>query len=224
MNRTAATTRLGDKVLAYSELKNDLLFHKIPKDKMIYYIEQPLAIGTAKAGEYKAKFGTDIQAICRNRGIKVVMNERSGKLGQIRFRAQIELSAEERVITLYKSSMEELQQCAGVLLPGRAFSLEEIMDIHLAHELFHDLEFSEIGYTNERLDYISSLSLGPFRIRASVTKTSEIAAHAFSRHLLGLPYLPNLLDYAHMIHSGALSREDFWKLVEDWSAELDNYC
>ncbi|MNC40213.1 hypothetical protein D3C75_889070 [compost metagenome] len=118
--------------------------------------------------------------------------------------------------------MEELRHCAGVLLPGHSLSLKEVTDIHLAHELFHDLEFTELGYTNKRLDDISSLSLGPLRIRASVAKTSEIAAHAFSSHLLGLPCLPNLLDYAYMIHSGTLTAADFWQQTERWSEELEN--
>ncbi|MEK5033496.1 hypothetical protein MKY96_18735 [Paenibacillus sp. FSL R7-0302] len=220
--KTAVKTVPGDHVLGYAELKNDLLFHRIPHSKRRYYVEQPLAIGREQALAFKARYGTDVGAICRDRGIQVNLNERQGTIGQIRFRAQIELSAKERVITLYRSSMEELRQCAGVLLPGCSFSLMEVTDIHLAHELFHDLEFTELGYTNKRLDDISSLSLGPLRIRAGVTKTSEIAAHAFSRYLLDLPCLPNLLDYAYMIHSGTLTAAEFWRQTEVWSSELEN--
>ncbi|WP_157764260.1 hypothetical protein [Paenibacillus riograndensis] len=222
MMKTATRTLPSDQVLGYAELKNDLLFHRIPCSKRRYYVERPLSIGREKALEYKARYGTDVGAICRDRGIRVSLNERQGTVGQIRFRAQIELSSQERVITLYKSSMEELRQCAGVLLPGRSFSLQEVTDIHLAHELFHDLEFTELGYTNKRLDDISSLSLGPLRIRASVAKTSEIAAHAFSCYLLGLPCLPNLLDYAYMIHSGTLTAAGFWQEMERCSEALEN--
>ncbi|MBP2112075.1 MULTISPECIES: hypothetical protein [Paenibacillus] len=222
MMKTDARTLPDDHVLGYAELKNDLLFHRIPSGKRRYYVERPLAIGKEQALAFKARYGTDVGAICRDRGIQVNLNERKGTIGQIRFRAQIELSAKERVITLYRSSMEELRQCAGVLLPGRSFSLREVTDIHLAHELFHDLEFTELGYTNKRLDDISSLSLGPLRIRAGVTKTSEIAAHAFSRYLLDLPCLPNLLDYAYMIHSGTLTAAEFWRQTEVWSSELEN--
>ncbi|WP_340022424.1 hypothetical protein MHI24_25860 [Paenibacillus sp. FSL K6-1096] len=221
MMKTAECTLPGEDILAYAELKNDLLFHRIPHSKRRYYVERPLAIGREQALAFKARYGTDVGAICRDRGIRVQLNERKGSIGQIRFRAQIELSAKERIITLYQSSMEELRQCAGVLLPGRSFSLKEVTDIHLAHELFHDLEFTELGYTNKRLDDISSLSLGPLRIRASVTRTSEIAAHAFSRYLLDLPCLPNLLDYAYMIHSGTLSAADFWRQTEIWAEELE---
>ncbi|WP_405109989.1 hypothetical protein MHH28_32385 [Paenibacillus sp. FSL K6-1217] len=220
--KTAVKTVPGDHVLGYAELTNDLLFHRIPRGKRRYYVERPLAIGKEQALAFKARYGTDLGAICRDRGIRVNLNDRQGTIGQIRFRAQIELSAKERVITLYSSSMEELRQCAGVLLPGRSFSLKEVTDIHLAHELFHDLEFTELGYTNKRLDDISSLSLGPLRIRASVTKTSEIAAHAFSRYLLDLPCLPNLLDYAYMIHSGMLTEAEFRRQTEVWSSELAN--
>lgn len=222
MMKTAARTLPSDDVLGYAELKSDLLFHRIPHSKRRYYVERPLAIGREQATSFKSRYGTDVGAICRDRGISVNLNERQGTIGQIRFRAQIELSAKERAITLYKSSMEELRQCAGVLLPGRSFTLKEITDIHLAHELFHDLEFTELGYTNKRLDDISSLSLGPLRIRASVTRTSEIAAHAFSRYLLDLPCLPNLLDYAYMIHSGTLTAAEFWRQTEVWSGELEN--
>ncbi|MEK4854596.1 hypothetical protein NST04_32480 [Paenibacillus sp. FSL H7-0756] len=222
MMKTAEHTLPGDEVLGYAELKNDLLFHRIPYSKRRYYVERPLAIGREQALAFKARYGTDVGAICRNRGIRIDLNLRKGTIGQIRFRAQIELSAKERVITLYQSSMEELRQSAGVLLPGHSFSLKEITDIHLAHELFHDLEFTELGYTNKRLDDISSLSLGPLRIRSSVTRTSEIAAHAFSRYLLDLPCLPNLLDYAYMIHSGTLTAAEFWRQTEIWAGELEH--
>lgn len=221
MMKTAEHTLPGDDVLGYAELKNDLLFHRIPHSKRRYYVERPLAVGREQALAFKARYGTDVGAICRDRGIRIDLNPRKGTIGQIRFRAQIELSAKERVITLYQSSMEELRQSAGVLLPGRSFSLKEVTDIHLAHELFHDLEFTELGYTNKRLDDISSLSLGPLRIRASVTRTSEIAAHAFSRYLLDLPCLPNLLDYAYMIHSGTLTAAEFWRQTEIWAEELE---
>lgn len=220
--KTAEHTLPGDNVLGYAELKNDLLFHRIPHSKRRYYVERPLAIGREQALAFKARYGTEVGAICRERGIRVDLNQRKGTIGQIRFRAQIELSAKERVITLYQSSMEELRQSAGVLLPHHSFSLKEITDIHLAHELFHDLEFTELGYTNKRLDDISSLSLGPLRIRSSVTRTSEIAAHAFSRYLLDLPCLPNLLDYAYMIHSGTLTAAEFWRQTGIWSGELEH--
>ena len=41
--------KLNDRTLAYAELKNDLLFQKIPKDKIKYYVDDSLFLGKIEA-------------------------------------------------------------------------------------------------------------------------------------------------------------------------------
>ena len=46
-------THVDDQLLAYGTLKNDLLFHKIPKENYLYYINESLKLGKQKAKTYK---------------------------------------------------------------------------------------------------------------------------------------------------------------------------
>ena len=45
-------THVDDQLLAYGTLKNDLLFHKIPKENYLYYINESLKLGKQKAKTY----------------------------------------------------------------------------------------------------------------------------------------------------------------------------
>ncbi len=40
---------MDDRILAACELSNDLIFQKIPKDRLAYYIDVPLAAGRKAA-------------------------------------------------------------------------------------------------------------------------------------------------------------------------------
>lgn len=210
--------RLSDKVLAYAELKNDLLFNKIPKDKICYYINQSLWMGKDKAIQYKHM---NLQQMCHDKGLKIEVVAKSGKFYGVRFRAEINFSKRENVIKIYKDSLEELMDsCNRLNFSEDKLTYEDILNIHLAHEFYHYLEYAQGKYTNEMLDKVDTIDLGFYKKKATILKCSEIAAHMFCKELLGLKYLPNFYDYLYLIDSGKTSLKNFEMLIDSLEKEL----
>jgi len=205
---------LSDKVLGCMELRQDPLFHKIPEEKIPYYVHESLEAGRLAATVYK---GQGIRAMCREAGLRYEITEASGKFHNVSFRAQIDFSKTPPEIILYSSSLKGMQsvcqEILGELSSSNDTDLDLLVDIHLAHEFYHWLEYREQVFTNERLEAIEVFKLGPWTRRSSVVQCCEIAAHAFCKELLGLPYLPNLLDYAYLIEEKQLPAEDFMEQI-----------
>lgn len=205
---------LSDEILGCMELRQDPLFHNIPKEKIPYYVHESLQAGRLAAITYK---GHGIRAMCREAGLRYEITEASGKFHNVSFRAQIDFSKTPPEIILYASSLKGMQTVCQEILGERSSSgeadLDLLVDIHLAHEFYHWLEYREQSFTNERLEAIEVFKLGPWTKRSSVVQCCEIAAHAFCKELLGLPYLPNLLDYAYLIEEKQLQAEDFMQQI-----------
>ena len=99
-------------------------------------------------------------------------------------------------------------------------TFDNIVRIHLAHELFHFYEYIDRQPTNERLDRIVRFCLGPIKLHSTVMSSCEIAAHAFAKELLHLNNLPNIYDYILLIHQKELTIDDFQTLQEQWRQEI----
>lgn len=207
---------VNDYILGYGALKNDLLFHKIPKNKYLYYIESSLKIGKEKAKKLKAY---TVEQLCQMNHIDISYAIQNGKFYGIRFRANIELGEGQRRITLYKDSLEEITKAGKILLDSE-LTLEDVIQIHLAHELFHFYEYIDKQPTNERLDSITRLEIGPIKLHATIMSTCEIAAHAFAKELLQLNYLPNIYDYLLLINKNECLDGQFQNLINEWNQEI----
>ncbi|MBE9917455.1 hypothetical protein G8C92_25920 [Paenibacillus donghaensis] len=206
---------LSDEVLGCMELRQDPLFHKIPPANIPYYVHESLQAGRLAAAAYK---GHGIRELCRNNGLHYEITEASGKFHNVSFRAQIDFAKKPPEIILYASSLKGMQTvCKDVLgeLSGTAETdLDLLVDIHLAHEFYHWLEYRDKVFTNEKLETIEVFKLGPFTKKSSVVQCCEIAAHAFCKELLDLPCLPNLLDYAYLIREMQLPAEEFLQQID----------
>ncbi|BFH60311.1 hypothetical protein [Paenibacillus azoreducens] len=206
---------LSDEVLGCMELRQDPLFHKIPPANIPYYVHESLQAGRLAAAAYK---GHGIRELCRNNGLHYEITEASGKFHNVSFRAQIDFAKKPPEIILYASSLKGMQTvCQDVLgeLSGTAETdLDLLVDIHLAHEFYHWLEYRDKVFTNEKLETIEVFKLGPFTKKSSVVQCCEIAAHAFCKELLDLPCLPNLLDYAYLIREMQLPAEEFLQQID----------
>jgi len=206
---------LSDEILGCMELCQDPLFHKIPPEKILYYVHESLQAGRLAAATYK---GLGIRGMCRDAGLRYEITEASGKFHNVSFRAQIDFSKTTPEIILYASSLKGMrtvcQEILGERLCGSAADLDLLVDIHLTHEFYHWLEYREQIFTNEKLERIEVFKLGPYTRKSSVVQCCEIAAHAFCKELLGLPFLPNLLDYAYLIGEQQLAKGDFMEQIE----------
>lgn len=211
---------LSDEIMACAELEQDPLFHKIPKEKIPYYVNTSLARGREAAAPY---IGTDIRELCGAEGLRYEITDRSGTFHNVSFRAQIDFAKKTPEIIVYSASLTGMkgayQEMVGSAPEGT--ELDRLIDIHLAHEFYHYLEYKSGKFTNEELEPIEVFRVGNlFAKRSSVVKTSEIAAHAFCKEMIGLPCLPNVLDYVYLIQHKTLSVEQIEERINNWNSWL----
>jgi len=207
-----------DRTLAWLELRNDAVFGKIPADKYRYYLDGALAAGERAAARYT---GQNMRQLCDANDIEIRSEPGEGLFFSVQFRAQFEYSKEKslRRITLYQASLQSLQQ--GCESAGYAMTLEEITDIHLAHEFFHFLEYSHDQPVSAQLEKVCNIAFGPFKRYSSVAATSEIAAHRFCQQLIGLDTFPTWFDYLWLEQCGKLTRAQREEIVAAAQAEME---
>ncbi|MDG0873994.1 hypothetical protein L5D93_16730 [Paenibacillus thiaminolyticus] len=214
----------SDELLACAELEQDPLFHKIPKDRMAYYVNMSLERGRETAAAYKDK-GKSIRELCQMEGLQYEVTNRSGTFHNVSFRAQIDFANNPPAIIIYASSLRDMRQAYRTVMGNgceeQEQELDRLIDIHLAHEFFHYTEYRTGQFTNETLEPIEIFKLGSwYTKRSSVVKCSEIAAHAFCKTMLNLPCMPNALDYAFLVQTGELDAGELRRRAEKWKKML----
>lgn len=209
---------VSDETMACAELEQDPLFHKIPAEQIPYYVSTSLARGRETAFSY---IGRDIRELCQEEGLHYEITSRSGTFHKVQFRAQIDFAKNPPEIIVYAESLAGMKQSYQEVVGSDAegTELDRLIDIHLAHEFYHYLEYKSGKFTNEELEPIEVFRLGRWMTkRSSVVKTSEIAAHAFCKELMGLPCLPNVLDYVYLMQNKTLSKAQFTAQVNRWKS------
>lgn len=198
----------SDDFLGYLQLKQDLLFNKIPKKKILYYIQESLDEGKKRAAEFK---NISIKDIITQLNIDVHYTEENGDFFKVKFRAQSSIDREGKIkILLYKPSVQELAQ-------ANAVSFEEMWEIILAHECFHFLEFSSKEIVSEKLDSISTIKILNYTREAKIQSASEIAANGFAKEILHLDHLPNYYDYMFMLKEGSITYNDIEEEYQEFT-------
>ena len=108
---------------------------------------------------------------------------------------------------------------AAVLLGLRKMTKERLLEILLAHELFHAVEEQYAGEIFTRTEKIE-LWRKPFSNRSVISCLSEIAAMAFARQLSGLSVSPYMLDvllvYSYDKNTSYGLYDEIWK----WNREV----
>ena len=204
---------ISDRLYAMSDLYTDHLFSKIPKSKLHYYIDYPIKIGNtvAETTKYLNK-NFKLREICMERNINIDIIDKEYRVGKIKFRAEIFLR--KRKINIMGASIKQLQECLD-----DKFTFDEVVDIHIAHELYHFIEYDKKVKTNQILDKIESFKFGCFKRHSTIVKTSEIAAHAYCKKLLGLNFHPKALDYQYMMKQNIINE----KKLEEYFKNLESF-
>ncbi|HIR31639.1 MAG TPA: hypothetical protein IAB83_06545 [Candidatus Faecousia faecavium] len=206
---------MDDRVLALCELSGDLLFHKIPKNRLGYYVDQSLKAGLEAAKTY---CGQSMQDIYRDNHIAIRYVEGGKKSYGVILRGQAVMSKDGCSVEVYQDSIETL--AAYSELDGVHLTLEQALNVHLAHELYHIWEYQNNHSIVNDLEPIVSLQCLGIRRKSHIHKCEEIAAHTFAKELLKLPKLPNYFDYAYLIGTGKMSATSFTELVNSMSELL----
>ncbi|MBL3715666.1 hypothetical protein AALM99_04425 [Lactococcus muris] len=191
--------RFSDEFLAYLELKQDMLFHKIPDKKISYYISSSLEKGKALAQKYQ---GNTLEDLFKKLDILVTPAKSEGSFYKVKFRAQFEVDAKgNKEIVIYNRSIQDLADKNDVTFEG-------MKKIVLAHELFHFLEETLDESVSENLESIESFKFLGLSRKAKISRASEIAANAFSKTFLKLNYLPNYYDYQYILKTNQMKENE----------------
>ena len=199
-----------DRFLAYLELRKDTFFHKIPTEKICYYIDGALAYGKQLA--VTVDF-VDSSELCDRLGVMVI-KEITGKTETVR--GTLELVKNKKTIRMYQQPLRQIARDHNITLA----QLEEAV---LLHELFHLLE-EQTRSTTEQLERIETMQFLGFKRTAAVRQTREIAAHAFVKERMQLPFLPNYWDYSWDVEDkreSLLAIEEFRSVMEKSVAGLE---
>ena len=195
-----------DSVLAVMELQRDLLFHRIPDGRIKEYADISLGAGREQARRFS---GRALGALCEERGIRVQISETTQGMAGLTFRAKIEYGEKGAVFTLFAPAVGNLMELVNPLLePEDQFTFQRACDMLVAHEFYHYLEFTELGDTADRAEKVNIAKLFGKPRQARIMRCGEVAAHAFAKEFLGLPFLPNLTDYLYFVATGKWTDRD----------------
>ena len=206
----AIKLKTDDRFLAYLELRKDTFFHKIPTEKIRYYIDGALAYGKQLA--VTVDF-VDSSELCDRLGVTVI-KEITGKTETVR--GTLELAKNKKTIRMYQQPLRQIAHDHNITLA----QLEEAV---LLHELFHLLE-EQTRSTTEQLERIETMQFLGFKRTAAVRQTREIAAHAFVKERMQLPFLSNYWDYSWDVEDtreSLLAIEEFRSVMEKSVAGLE---
>lgn len=175
--------KLDDKQWGRYAFRREPLEGKFTTEQKQVYIHAATQCGCDYAHQLVEKYGSrDPWKLAKHMGITIKTPAIPAGGGQVLF-AQF---AEPDEITIFTDCLE---RAAGLkVLPTR----EKLERILLAHELFHVVEHRnpEIYTRTETVE----LWRKPFSNRSHLICLSEIAAMAFAKTLLELPWSPYLLD------------------------------
>ncbi|HLR34963.1 MAG TPA: hypothetical protein VK071_06480 [Tissierellales bacterium] len=194
-----------DKVMSLAELREDELYKKMPDEEIKYYVEESINIGLETAKKLLSTYATiDLEKICEDKGIKVILDTDEYGFELIKLRGKYD---GKKKIVLYNKSISRIEEKLKELELSNTFNYNQIKEIQLAHELFHCLENKEIGITSEKLEPLIVKHIGIVKREYPVVKTSDIAAHIFTKELLQLEFHPKLMDYYYLVGAGYINYE-----------------
>ena len=181
-----------DHTLASEILRRDPLFYRIPLSEVSMLTGSALERGKETAAAvYKKHHTDDPLRLAHLMGIRILFD--------ITYAPARPLTVLSRyiekppTIIIYESALRMCREKTTRLPLKQRSLLAELTRICAAHEIYHHIERTTFDFID--LTYcVPILNLGFLKIEKSIRSLSEIAAHAFARRLLALPFLPCCID------------------------------
>lgn len=183
----------------YLLLQNDNNFHKLSETEISNAVEMSTKMGKLEA---KKTPKTRMKELFEHEGISIVRREGKHPLGIF---SQIQIDQSTKKVELFWEYIMEKKAAMDWL--GYDYSVDDIMEIHLAHEYYHYIEIINDQRTEERLPVLMK-KRKLFSHRCYIVAASEIAAHIFAMEYCKLPFHPLVMDYAWKLYQGNHSEED----------------
>jgi hypothetical protein len=183
---------LDDLTVGYLELMKDPFFYKIPGELRWKMVDMAVNVGCESAEKIVDKTeNVDPCQIAAQLGLSIVLVSQENLICNLLIRSEY---IHPKTIKIYEKSIEQLKLAIANMGLEELFPLENVFNIHVAHEIFHHLEKTRIGVLSEK-HCIEVFRLGPIRFKIRILALSEIAAHTFAKALTGVKAPPNILDY-----------------------------
>ncbi len=199
--------------LAWTLLREDTQFERIPRERVPTLLDAALADGTQRAARTSCTLGTDPDAIARALRLPVEDVDADAGYGRTIVYAAY-LTTPPRV-QLYEPRIRTLARRLDA--PGLAamIGVADVRAIYLAHEIYHHLDQTRSGPALAAQHRVPIVKLGGWAWTSGLASLAEVAAGAFAQSLLGLRYHPRLLDlFALFEASPAAARAWVDKLAE----------
>ncbi len=211
------SNEIYDEIGALLELETDTAVQQLSRDKVHYYLDRSLEIGRLAAKNYESK---SIYDLYQKNNILVEELLYDSKFTKMyRKRAEIKKRNKEYIVTLYTKTIEITRQSSDFmrerLQMKMFFSNEQLKQLYLAHEFYHYLEFTQLGFTYENLEKIKKKTFFGKSILKGLVPTSEIAAHAFAQTFCKFPMYPSLLEYFDLIFFKEMTELQFVELINN---------
>lgn len=101
---------------------------------------------------------------------------------------------EPNKVTIFKDSVDKAVALINKENLSHMFSMVNIEELLLAHEIFHFIEEENKEEIFTRTEKIRLWTLGPIKNDSNLVCLGEIAGMAFAKELLKIPYSPYILD------------------------------
>lgn len=201
----------GDaQTLAETILELDLTSKRIPSQERPALISMALKCGREWALELRKQYpAADILFLAKQLGVDLKTSDQVNEIGNIVLRS--EYYTQPPQIVVYSSSIKVLEEVIERVGLANVMPPSLIMPIHVAHELFHHIEYLKKDSLSRRY-MVRTLGLGPWGLKSGVRALTEIGAHAFVQNWLNLNWYPYVIDQIER-----LVRGDTTSPIERWN-------
>lgn len=186
--------------LAQREIQKSPIYERMSKEQISYFINESLRIGKEEAQKYLL-IHKNIYQLLDEHKICYEVKKTKKQYENFVLRGDINFKKESCNITIYDESIHSIYLDHRHRLPkSLELSEKQALELHLAHEFFHFLEFKSGVTVSERLGKIKLPVLLNFARKVDVIECSEIAAHSFAKQFCRLKVLPNYYDLHYLYH------------------------
>lgn len=191
MNEWQILSQLPQETWARILLQQDPIYPKIPTADVEYYIRQGLQAGLDAASQWNL---SQIYQAIENQQVRLCTKHSEGPCGiHAEYRSVQGSSSSDREIRLYEQTLQEIRSAAELYkIP---LHMQQIRDLHLAHEFYHYLEDTHQVDVSQTNRFVSFMVFHLFRQTRAIKSLHEIAAHTFAQHLCQTTYHPLQLDW-----------------------------
>lgn len=170
-------------------LKSDPLYKYITPEKVRYYLDGGIRVGESEAQKY---IGCNIDLEIEKLGFEIRRSNCPESLRALEISARTILTKEKSLVEIYTDIIAKKAENARKC--NIEISYDEMETLHLAHELFHCIEYSTGEFAWAKFTPVSLKILGFIPLKRSIKSISEVAAHSFAYAVTGKRIIPQFTD------------------------------